>query len=476
MNTRSLLLLCALGCAPGAGLLAEIEIVSSGQDTARSEQAALTPAQLDQLLSPIALYPDPLIALILPASTFPTDIVMAARYLHAGGDPQAVETQPWDDSVKALARYPEVVKWMDENLAWTRQLGEVFTRQPAALLTSTQRLRAAARAAGNLTTTPEQTVVVERELIRIVPARPEIIYVPVYDPVHVYRPRVVNVIHTGPILRFGNAYRTGFWLSYHCDWIYNTVWVVSRPHRLEVWNSHPRWVCPPPSAPYVQIVRRPARPAAQAASPAAPAQAAAQAVAASPVAATPPTIKGRPAPHTPDGVIARPANRPLPSAGQLTSRPARRSDAVRPATIVTPSPGAATTPSPDSPVGPGTPPVNAAPQPPPAGVSARPSALAPTSSRPTLSLHSPRRQQIAPTAPTVSETASTVRPSARPSVLRGADSTPLRPSAAPTGGMRTGTRRDAPAPTETPRGRNSAPIAPPGTDPESDPSAPRSRR
>ena len=132
--------------------------------SAPSEQVRLTSAQLDELLSPIALYPDPLIAIVLPASTFPTDVVMAARYLKAGGDPEAVESQPWDDSVKALARYPEVVKWMDENLAWTRQLGEVFALQPADVLTSTQRLRTAARAAGNLTNTPQQTVVVEREV------------------------------------------------------------------------------------------------------------------------------------------------------------------------------------------------------------------------------------------------------------------------------------------------------------------------
>src|SRR4051812_40191749 len=73
-------------------------------------------AQLDQLLGPIALYPDALIALILPASTASSDVVLAARFLRDGGSPEQVETQPWDDSVQALARYPEVVKWMDENL------------------------------------------------------------------------------------------------------------------------------------------------------------------------------------------------------------------------------------------------------------------------------------------------------------------------------------------------------------------------
>lgn len=263
MNYRPLVLLFALGCAPGVDLMAENEVTAAAPaaaPSAQTEQVRLTPAQLDELLSPIALYPDPLIAVVLPASTFPTDVVMAARYLNAGGDPQAVETQPWDDSVKALARYPEVVKWMDENLAWTRQLGEVFALQPADVLTSTQRLRTAARDAGNLANTPQQTVVVEREVIRIVPAQPEVIYVPVYDPVYVYRPRVVHhYYHPGPIIRFSSAYRAGFWLSYHCDWNYRTVLVIGRPHRHEVWRTQPRWICPSPSVAYQHHVWLPTR-------------------------------------------------------------------------------------------------------------------------------------------------------------------------------------------------------------------------
>ena len=271
MNYRPLVLLLALGYPPGAESMAEPEIIAATPApapaaTAQPEQARLTSAQLDELLSPIALYPDPLIALVLPASTFPTDVVMAARYLKAGGDPQAVESQPWDDSVKALARYPEVVKWMDENLAWTRQLGEVFAFQPADVLTATQRLRAAARAAGNLTDTPQQTVVVEREVIRIVPAQPDVIYVPVYDPVYVYRPRIVHhYYHPGPIIRFSSGYRAGFWLSYHCDWNYRTVLVIGRPHRHEVWHTQPRWVCPTPAVAYQHHVWRPARNASHAA-------------------------------------------------------------------------------------------------------------------------------------------------------------------------------------------------------------------
>ncbi|MBC8010725.1 MAG: DUF3300 domain-containing protein, partial [Burkholderiales bacterium] len=131
MKYPALLLLASLGCSPSLDLQAAetIEVATP----AEPEKTLLTPSQLDELLAPIALYPDPLVAIILPAATFPTDVVMAARYLKAGGDPEGIDDQSWDDSVKALARYPDVVKWMDENLAWTQQVGAAFVVQPAAV-------------------------------------------------------------------------------------------------------------------------------------------------------------------------------------------------------------------------------------------------------------------------------------------------------------------------------------------------------
>jgi hypothetical protein len=90
----------------------------------------LPAAQLDQLLGPIALYPDPLIAQMLPASTVPTQIVLADRYVSGGGDPNQIEQQPWDASVKAMARYTNVLKWMDDNLAWTTELGQAPHQRP----------------------------------------------------------------------------------------------------------------------------------------------------------------------------------------------------------------------------------------------------------------------------------------------------------------------------------------------------------
>ena len=101
----------------------------------------LSDQQLDQLLGPIALYPDPLIAQILPASALPTQIVLADRYVSGGGDPGQLDAQPWDASVQAVARYPEVLKWMDDNLNWTTELGQAFLNQQPDVMESIQRLR-----------------------------------------------------------------------------------------------------------------------------------------------------------------------------------------------------------------------------------------------------------------------------------------------------------------------------------------------
>lgn len=218
-------------------------------------------AQLDQLLGPIALYPDALIALILPASTVPTDVVLAARLLRESpGDPAQIDNSPWDDSVKSLARYPDLLRWMDENLAWTQQLGAAFATQPADVMNTIQRLRSRARAAGTLVDTPQQQVIVQGNTISIVPAQPDIIYVPYYDPVVVYQTR--PAFSTDPFFRFSPAYPTGFWLAYNMDWDHHRVWVVNRRDRDRYWRDHRNsWHRPPPSRPGGDPDRTPWTPA-----------------------------------------------------------------------------------------------------------------------------------------------------------------------------------------------------------------------
>jgi len=161
-----------------------------------AQQAAAAPAfkaeELDQLLAPIALYPDSLVTQILMASTYPLDIVNAARFAKQNpnlkGDAltKALEAQSWDPSVKSLVNFPQVLTMMNEKLDWTQKLGDAFLAQEGAVMDTVQSLRAKAQAAGNLKTTPEQKVIVEEKIIRIEPASPQVIYVPAYNPTVVY--------------------------------------------------------------------------------------------------------------------------------------------------------------------------------------------------------------------------------------------------------------------------------------------------
>lgn len=191
--------------------------------------------QIEILVGPIALYPDVLVALILPASTRPSDIVLAARFLERGEDPDTLAAQPWEESVKSLSRYPEVIAYLDENLAWTQSLGDCFLVQPVEVMDAIQAVRARARAKGLLTDTDEQAVVVEDGEIRIVPTRSTVIYVPRYDSDYLY---VTETWYPGPFLSFGIGYGIGAWLSYDCDWRYHRVRIVNR---TPDWYHNPNW-------------------------------------------------------------------------------------------------------------------------------------------------------------------------------------------------------------------------------------------
>ena len=175
---------------------------------------ALPAAQLDQLLGPIALYPDPLIAEILPASTLPTQIVLADRYITGSGDPNQIGQQPWDASVQAVARYPSVLKWMDDNLNWTTQAGQAFLNQQSDVMNSIQRLRATASKLGNLQSSPQQQVIADGSDIEIVPADPQVIYVPFYQPDQVY----YDAPYGSPFITFGIGWPIGSWMDYDCNW------------------------------------------------------------------------------------------------------------------------------------------------------------------------------------------------------------------------------------------------------------------
>jgi hypothetical protein len=150
--------------------------------------------ELDQMLAPVALYPDSLLAQILMAATYPLELVQADRWTKAnrnlGGDQlnDALDQKEWDPSVKALVPFPQVLSMMSERLEWTQKLGDAFLDQQDEVMDTVQRLRARAQAAGNLRDTEEQRVMAEDGGIVIEPVNPEVVYVPVYDPTVIYGP------------------------------------------------------------------------------------------------------------------------------------------------------------------------------------------------------------------------------------------------------------------------------------------------
>lgn len=152
----------------------------------------LSSAELEQMLAPIALYPDTLLAQVLMASTYPLEVVQAARWLEKNKNLKGeqlyaeAQKQDWDDSVKSLVEFPDVVSMMNENLDWTTDLGDAFLAQQQEVMDSVQVLRERADASGNLKTTEEQVVVKEKETIIIQPADPQVVYVPAYNPAVVY--------------------------------------------------------------------------------------------------------------------------------------------------------------------------------------------------------------------------------------------------------------------------------------------------
>ncbi len=148
--------------------------------------------ELDQMLAPIALYPDSLLAQIFMASTYPLEVVQADRWAKQNttlkGDAltAALEKQPWDPSVKSLVNFPQVLTMMSEKLDWTQKLGDAFLAQQKEVMATVQTLRKKAVDAGNLKTTSEQQVIVEKETIVIQSASPQVVYVPTYNPTVVY--------------------------------------------------------------------------------------------------------------------------------------------------------------------------------------------------------------------------------------------------------------------------------------------------
>jgi len=243
------------------------------QDSGQPEQTEkFREEELAQMLAPIALYPDSLIAQILMASTYPLEVVEAERWLHENKGLQgyalndALKEKPWDPSVKSLCHFPDVLFAMSDKLDQTGKLGDAFISQEDEVMATIQELRRKAEEQGNLKTTKEQQVIIEREIIRIEPAAPEVVYVPVYDPLYVYGPWwypayppyywyyppgfvfTSGVIWFGPRVSVGIGFFPWVWFDWPVHRIHIDIHKTSRFHRFDhrrdfdrrVWEHNPR--------------------------------------------------------------------------------------------------------------------------------------------------------------------------------------------------------------------------------------------
>lgn len=229
-------LLAALGAAGVAAAQQPPEGAAPAPAAAPADEPpAFSQEQLDQMLAPIALYPDDLLSQILMACTYPLEIVQADRWAKANKDKkpeeasQALEAEDWDPSVKSLVAVPDLLALLSDKLDWTEQLGDAFIEQQDQVMATVQALRAKAKESGHLETTQDQTVNVTQEgstqTIIIESSEPDVIYVPVYDSTIVYGswpyPAYPPYPYYPPAWRVGAAVAIGFAWGYawgHCDW------------------------------------------------------------------------------------------------------------------------------------------------------------------------------------------------------------------------------------------------------------------
>ncbi|MEO8741069.1 MAG: DUF3300 domain-containing protein [Casimicrobiaceae bacterium] len=236
----TVLLLALVALAP-AGLYAQ---TAPPPDLQSAPAAQLPQDQLDALLAPIALYPDQLLSQILIASTYPLDVVEAARFVQQNpglrGDAlnQALDGRSWDPSVLSLAAFPQVLAMMNDKLDWTQQLGDAFLANEAQVMATAQSLRARAQAQGNLQSTEQQKVYVQEKTIIIEPAQPQYVYVPVYNPTVIYG------------TWWSPSYRPWYWYppavygyppigaAIGVGFVWGTAWAISGNH----WGwANPNW-------------------------------------------------------------------------------------------------------------------------------------------------------------------------------------------------------------------------------------------
>jgi len=224
-----------IGCLMAAAALL---LPSHGQ--APSSPPSLSQADLEKLLGPIALYPDPLLSIMLPAACYPLEIVEASRFVANTNNIPKIDDQSWDPNVKGVAKIPAALKKMNDDLTWTSNLGQAFLDQQKDVMDTIQLLRNKAQSAGTLKSSEQQivivtnmvvektvetrVVVVTNTVVQIEPANPQIVYVPQYVPSTVYYPPPTYNPLT-PLITFGVGVAVGAIIANNCDWHYGGIYV-----------------------------------------------------------------------------------------------------------------------------------------------------------------------------------------------------------------------------------------------------------
>jgi hypothetical protein len=217
-------------------LLVQFTAQASGASQSTNSPTAapqLSAQELQQLVAPIALYPDALVAQILAAATYPTQIVEADRWMQRHSNlkgeelAKEVDKQDWDPSIKALAQFPSVLENMDKNLSWTSSLGEAYANEPEDVTNAVQEMRQQAEKAGHLNSNEQERVTAQGNTIVIEPVSPDVVYVPAYDPWLVYGAPIVaypgwypvpGIFWGGVGLSFGVGFGVGYFGGFGWGW------------------------------------------------------------------------------------------------------------------------------------------------------------------------------------------------------------------------------------------------------------------
>jgi hypothetical protein len=259
---RGLALICSLVIASG-----DLPVYGQSPQQAppggEQQEQSLNSQQLESLVSPVALYPDSLLAQILTASTYPLQIVTAARWVQQNAnlkDKERVEAagnQGWDASIQALVAFPTVLQMMDQSLAWTSALGNVFLAQQSDVMMAVQRMRTRAQQSGQLQSSAQQeveTTTVEGQPTTLIqPADEQVIYVPNYDPTVVYGdapetspyPKMIEptdavdagTVSFGDGVAIGAIFTAGWGWGWGCHWGAHPSLYVNNDFFAHNWNS-----------------------------------------------------------------------------------------------------------------------------------------------------------------------------------------------------------------------------------------------